>query len=138
MEDRHRGEHPVTRSEHWIGCDNLRCQRVKVFICKLYALVRACCTAGIKYYSCIISLHVLIIFPEACLTKLHEVMPHDHRGIFRNLLYLAAFSEHISCLQSPGHLIFDARNDDVYQIGILAYRLNLPVKLIQCNDRDTA
>ena len=102
-----------------------------------YALGRAGGAAGVEDDGGVVVAALYLVVVEAALGELHEVLPRDDRGILGDLGYLVALGDHVAGFQRLGQLVLDAGEDDVDDAGVLAYRLDLAVELVQGDDGDT-
>ena len=66
----------------------------------------------------------------------HEVRPLEDRRVFWDLLYLAAFCQHVTHSDRSRQLIPDAGDDDVLDPGVLTDRFDLVIELVESHYHD--
>ena len=98
MEQRHCGEHLVADAEHGVCGDDLLAESVKVLIGKQDALRRTCRAAGVEDDCGVIALALDLVVIEAVARQVQKVLPADDGSVIGDLFDLAAFGEHVACL----------------------------------------
>ena len=135
VKQRHRREHPVPRTEHGIGGDDLLGEGVEVPVGQDDALGGAGGAAGVEDDRRVVGLPPDLVVIEAGVGQAHELLPADDGRVLGDGLDPAALGEHVARAHGLGERVLDRGDDDVHDAGVLADGLEFMIKLVERDGR---